>query len=1061
MSDSVSQSTKPTAPSGERRQVTALFADMVGFTAISERLGEEGTFALIQPIYELMASAVKEQGGSVKDFTGDGVMALFGVPDALEDAPLRACRAGLLMHERLASAAPAIEVKYGVRPQMRIGVNSGLAVVTQIRGESAAMTALGDTVNLASRLQTLAEPGSVYLSEATHRLVQGLVATTFAGAHAIKGKAEAQKVYRLDSIRQGATRFGAAMGRGLSAYVGREREMETLERAFAQARGELRVIDIVAEPGMGKSRLLHEFRQRIGRELAFILTGSCWPDGQQTPFLPFVEVVRGSFQVSAGEAEKEVARKLDMGLTILGVHSQENLGLLLNLLGLKPPEGALAGLDGVLIGLRTRDLLQNLLEARCRLSPVVLLIEDLHWIDTVSQEVLGKIVDSETKQGLLILHTRRPEYEPAWRGKPDVTTLLLEPLPAGDVRRLIQTRLGVEVLPEALARQVIEKAEGNALFAEEILSFLTERGLLRISAGRVEVDANALSATLPASVQSLLTARVDRLAPKDRALLQAASVIGRRFDPELLAAVADDGGNVEAQLAQMRGLDLVYPEGKSGDYSFKHALVRDALYQSLLTGPRARLHLKIAEEIERRSDNRLTEVAEALAHHYSQTECADRAFAYLAMAGAKSLGVYSFDDANNYFLAAVALLETKPDCATDHQFADLLADYALCSNLSLRLKSFISVIGRFKARISRLDDSPTYVLIQHHYVVILLMSGLYREAERAQSDLTAMVSRLEDARSSAYSQMGAMMISTTISPISVEVFEATSRETLVAAASTDDFYLNAFAQNMVGWEELHRGRITNALQAAAQLMAAGRRMNDPRSIGCGMQLKAWVALMGDDYQAALNFAETAISVARTPFDRVSAENVKNAALVLLKRPEALSLVRVCMEQFAVNGWNWHLRTPELAFGIAFAVRGELGRGINMIKRSIVRNDSEGYIALADWSRLFLCEIYIEIIAGKEKPPFMLLARNVPTIVMMTFTAQRRIPALVAQVRQNPQFDPNGHHVGRCEMILGLLYKAKKKRALAVQHLTEAKRIASQFGATPMLARIEAALAEVG
>jgi class 3 adenylate cyclase len=200
--------------------VTVLFADMVGFTTISERLGEEGTYALIQPIYELMASVVKEQGGSVKDFTGDGIMALFGAPEALEDAPLRACRAGLLIHERLAATTPTIEAKLGVRPQMRIGINSGLAVVTQIRDESAAMTALGDTVNLASRLQTLAEPGTVYLSEATQRLVQGLVETTFAGAHAIKGKAEPQKVYRLVSIREGATRFEAAVGRGLTAFEG-------------------------------------------------------------------------------------------------------------------------------------------------------------------------------------------------------------------------------------------------------------------------------------------------------------------------------------------------------------------------------------------------------------------------------------------------------------------------------------------------------------------------------------------------------------------------------------------------------------------------------------------------------------------------------------------------------------------------------------------------------------------------------------------------------------------------------------------------------------------------
>jgi class 3 adenylate cyclase len=665
--------TDPATPSGERRQVTALFADMVGFTSISERLGEEGTFALIQPIYELMARAVRAQGGSVKDFTGDGIMALFGVPDALEDGPLRACRAGLAIHERLAAAGPTIEARHGVRPQIRIGINSGAAVVTQIRGEGGPPTALGDTVNLASRLQTLAEPGTVYLSEATQRLVQGLVDTTFAGEHTIKGKTERQKVWRLDSVRQGAARFDAAVGRGLSPYVGRERELEQLERHLAEASDELHVVDISADSGMGKSRLLHEFRQRIGRDQGFILSGSCSPDGQQTPFLPFIEVVRGSFQVSTAQAEGEVARKLETGLNVLGLRSAENLGLLLNLLSLKPPVGALAGLDGVLVGLRTRDLLQSLLEARCRLSPVILLIEDLHWIDSVSEEVLGKIVGGETKLRLLLLHTRRPEYVPAWLERPTVAKLHLEPLPAGDVRRLIQTRLGVEALPEALTRQVTEKAEGNALFAEEIVSFLTERGVLRAGEGKVEFDASTIATELPASIQSLLTAHVDRLAPQDRALLQAAAVIGRRFDPELLAAVADDSGDIDARLAAMQALDLIHPEGKFGDFSFKHALVREAVYQSLLTGSRVPLHARIAEQIERRSSNRIAEVAEILAHHYSQTDRADKAFAYLALAGEKSLGVYSLHEADKYFSSAIALLDLRPDCASDNQLGEFLA----------------------------------------------------------------------------------------------------------------------------------------------------------------------------------------------------------------------------------------------------------------------------------------------------------------------------------------------------------------------------------------------------
>ena len=421
---------------------------------------------------------------------------------------------------------------------------------------------------------------------------------------------------------------------------------------------------------------------RQGR--AFILSGSCSPDGQQTPFLPFIEVVRGSFRVSAGEAEKDVAQKLEMGLTALGLHSPRNLGLLLHLLGLKVPDGALTGLDGVLIGLRTRELLQQLLEARCRLSPVVMVIEDLHWIDSASEELLGKIIDSESKLRLLLLTTRRPEYAPPWLDRAAVTKLPLEPLPTGDIRRLVQARLGVEALPEALARQVTEKAEGNPLFAEEIVSFLTERGMLRTAAGKLDFDANAVAAALPGSVQSLLTARVDRLAPKDRALLQAASVIGRRFDPELLA-VAVGETDIDARLAAMQALDLVRPEGKSSDYAFKHALVRDALYQSLLTEPRKALHLKIAEEIERRSGNRLTEVAEVLAHHYSQTDRADKAFAYLSMAGSKSLSVYSLDEATTHFTAALALLDKNPDCASDDQVAEFLVSYTLLLNMSIQL----------------------------------------------------------------------------------------------------------------------------------------------------------------------------------------------------------------------------------------------------------------------------------------------------------------------------------------------------------------------------------------
>jgi class 3 adenylate cyclase len=1047
---------------GERRQVTVLFADLVGFTTFSERAGEEAAYRLMQRISALLTEVVHEQRGTVKSFTGDGIMALFGFPSGFEDAPLKACRAALLIQQRLVTAASAIEEKYGLRPQLRIGINTGPVIIGNIEsGDASAVTALGDTVNLASRLQVLAEPGSVILSGATQRLVEGMVESHFAGEHQIKGKAEPQRIFRLGAMRQGAVRFDAAVSRGLTSYLGRERELEVLERGLAEARFGLRVIDVMAEPGMGKSRLLYEFRQRIGKDRAFILQGSCSSDGKRTPFLPFIEVVRRSFQVSAGEAEKEVTQKLEMGLTALGLRSLQNLGLLLNLLGLKAPQGALAGLDGVLTGLRTRDLLYQLLETRCRLSLVVMLLEDLHWIDSASEELLSKIVEIETKPRLLLVHTRRPEYVPTWHKAPTVTGLRLEPLPAGDIRRLIQARLGVQTLPEVFARQVTEKAEGNALFAEEIVSYLSEQGVLRVVADRLDFDANAISVALPASVQTLLAGRIDGLAPQDRVLLQAASVIGRRFDPGLLATILDDVGDIDMRLAALCSFDLIYAEGKSGDFAFKHALVRDALYQSLLRSSRAALHLKIGHGIERRTGNRLAEVAEVLAHHYRHTDRSDKAFNYLAMAGVKCLGIYSLDEAETHFASALSLLDRSPGCATDGQVAELIVHHSHGLNSAVKFRNVVAVIERYLPRLEPLGDDTRLVRIRHEYVFALTSMARYRDAQAVQQKATPMARRLGDHASLAYSLAGEMLVSTTIAPKSVEEFQELARDAIVAASKTDDAYIQYWVRAWIAWEEFHRGHILNARRMAQDMMEVGHQLNDPRSIGLGLVVLGWTAIVGDDYHEGLRYHEESLKLAATPYERLSATNGKLVALALLRRTEAFPLLRDWMEQCKANGWDWQLSGADGIWAICLVLQGNIGQGIRWMTEAISRREQEGYRAAADWYRAFLCEIYLEIIAGTEKPSLMLLMKNFLTLIAVISTAPRRILSLVSDIRRNPRFDPNGHHIGRSEMIVGLLYKAKKKRALAIQHLTEAKRIISQFGHTPTLAKIEAALGDLG
>ncbi len=297
-------------------------------------------------------------------------------------------------------------------------------------------------------------------------------------------------------------------------------------------------------------------------------------------------------------------------------------------------------------------------------------------------------------------------------------------------------------------------------------------------------------------------------------------------------------------------------ENKSGDYAFKHALVRDALYNSLLSDARMALHLKIAEEIERRSDNRLTEVTEILAHHYGHTDRVKKAFAYLSMSGSKSLGVYSLDEATKYFTATLALIDKKLDCASDDQLADFLVPYSLLLNMLLRSKMMIEVRQRYLKRIDRLGDDARVVLIHHHFVFALLWSARYSEAVAAQRANSLIASRLGDSLSKAYALAGEIYASTLAdTPMPLHAYEALKRELMIATSETSDAYIQSWARFVIGWEEIHRGRMIEAQNAARELMQVGQRLNDPRTTGFGLAVLSWIALTSDSYVEALKWSD--------------------------------------------------------------------------------------------------------------------------------------------------------------------------------------------------------------
>jgi hypothetical protein len=351
-------------------------------------------------------------------------------------------------------------------------------------------------------------------------------------------------------------------------------------------------------------------------------------------------------------------------------------------------------------------------------------------------------------------------------------------------------------------------------------------------------------------------------------------------------------------------------------------------------------------------------------------------------------------------------------------------------------------------------------VVQHHYVMALLSCGRYREAQSSQDKLSAMAARLGDAPAIAYSHTMNIYTSVFLGPASAEVFERMASAAIAAAAHVNDPYLQYFIRFAIGLNAVQRGGLSPALEAAEEILSIGRRLDDPRSISFGMSLKTFVASSTGDFAQSLEFAEIGVNMARTPSDVVINEYGVVAALVSLGRPEAQMKLEEFRSRRRDDGSLFVLDATDVYWGLVLAARGNIGAGIGWIEASIARREEDGLRLFADQLRFLLCEIYLQILSGASKPSLGVLWRNMGTLLRAMLFAESRVKTFVAQVSGNPCLDPNGLSIGRCEMILGLLYKAKKKRALALPHLTEAKRIVSQFGPTAMLARIDAALAEL-
>ncbi|MEE4263341.1 MAG: adenylate/guanylate cyclase domain-containing protein, partial [Desulfobacteraceae bacterium] len=651
---------------GERKQVTVLFADMEGFTGLLETLGIEEAYNIMDKVYEILIHKVHDYEGVVNEMTGDGVMALFGAPVALEDAPQKAVRTAFAIHKEIAKFSDRMKQQERKLPiKMRIGIHTGPVVVGTLGNDlRLEFKAVGDTVNLASRVEGLAEPGTTCVSEETFRLTEGFFRFEALGEKKIKGKQAPVKIYQFIAPSNRKTRFDVSAERGLTPFVGRDRELELLIDGFERStRGHGRAISIVGEAGSGKSRLLYEFRKSVSNEDITFLEGKCLSYSKGIAYHPIIDILKSVINIKDKDGEHEIREKTSKTLKSFGVDEVATLPYLLELLSVQD-----SGIDAIPMSPEARkdriiDSLQQVVLKIAETRPLIIAIEDLHWIDQSSEEVLKYFLEKIEKTKIFLIFNYRPKYYRPWKNGAYHSEIRLNQLSNRESLKMVYHILGTSMLEGNLENLSLEKTEGIPFFIEEFVKSLKDLKLAVKKAEKYCLVKDFRDMTIPSSIQDVIMARVDALPKGAKDILQAGAVIEREFSYGLVKRVTGlPEQELLSQLTLLKSAELIYERGvfPKSNYIFKHALTRKVVYDSILSRKKKILHAAIGNAIEKLSEDSIERQYGVLAEHFISSGNYEKGAKFSRLAERAAEKAASLADAIVYAQKRIDCLEKLP-----------------------------------------------------------------------------------------------------------------------------------------------------------------------------------------------------------------------------------------------------------------------------------------------------------------------------------------------------------------------------------------------------------------
>jgi class 3 adenylate cyclase/predicted ATPase len=867
--------TSRSALEGERKQVTVLFADVKGSMDLAEQVDPEAWHGIMDRFFAILSDSVHRFEGTVNQYTGDGIMALFGAPIAHEDHARRACYTALHLTEELRRYARELRRDHGLNFAVRMGLNSGEVVVGKI-GDNLRMdyTAQGHTVGLAARMEDLAEPGRAYLTEGTAALVSGYFRLEDLGRFTVKGVHETVHVFELHGVGTLRTPLERSRARGFSRFVGRADEMAALEAALARTvGGSGQVVGAVANAGLGKSRLCFEFVERCRARGITVYEAHGVSHGKLIPFLPVLELFRAFFRITEQDSNQAAREKIAGRMLLLDEALRDALPPMFDFLGVLDPERPVAQISPEERQRQFLAVVKRVAQARSRREPAVILLEDLHWFDDASQVVLEVVVETAASTRTLIVVNFRPEYHAGWMQKSYYQQLPLLPLGAEATLELLRDLLGADASLAALGGRISERTGGNPFFIEEVVQALAETGSLEGAKGVYRLVRPAAELALPATVQAVLAARIDRLAEREKQVLQTAAVIGREFAEPILARVVElPEAELAAAIRKLRGAEFIYEEAlyPQAEYIFKHALTQEVAYNSLLNERRLTLHERAGEAIEAVFAGRLEERYSDLAYHYSHSRNAEKAVDYLTLAARQAIERFANREGIASLKAALNLVGSLPQ-STDTQRRELLAlttlGPALIATHGYNSAEVAATYSRAGELSQETGDSRQLFSVLFGQWLSGVVRGELRKGLATAHELFALARTLDDscllvaahrAIGMTFFHLGDLPRARTHLENVIALYEPRMHRVLVALGS-DDSAVGCLSY--LSWTCWLLGYPEQASERSEQALALARRVVEPNSLALALVLNAMTRYLRREPELARERAEAAIGLA--------------------------------------------------------------------------------------------------------------------------------------------------------------------------------------------------------